>query len=772
MANYGDSRFGQWADPNFGASLNGQGVLPAGGGSPSASSAASNFGSPSGSMIRDSSMPRDGASQDEMEGYWRSQGWNGQYNRGRSTGAAGFNGTPSGMQGFAEGGMIEDTDTGNAQSAASDPFSLITEAMNYGRKAYGVGQLFASKVREGFAGADKSLKSAVGERGRQQESYAGTGDDVAAAVEDEGGSGSLDNETKAFNLNNALGDMGPDEGIQHGDTFVPGQRKDTLDLAEGGMIPEGDEAPQTEEEAPQGGGASQQSAMAYLSGQGGVSPEVAQAMEQQVDPQGQMDPSERKLQAIQRTGAPDKAFALMQHYRGKFNAYSAFARAALQGAGGRPPNPMAAADALNQAYSNVPDGNSMHFTPTRGGMRVSVKPTAPKPPLTPDSNQFNADSPTGRFPTRSPNPKTSMIPEQQFEDGGEVYRSPPEDQALRDEPGQYDDTYQSPPEDQALRDEPAQSDLAKSADVRGSLSGAAGVLTQPLHQTLRDAVMSIPQLFGWMKEKGQFDPLVDNQGQPIFDENFNMETGVGTEGTGPGNVSAPYQPDFPTGGEPIAEKTTGWRTPTAKDAVREAINAEPMLRAQIHHIKRSLPYLSESGIREAAIAQAIGAYTKNTAQIERARVTGESNEHIAQLKVEQASLARQALEDGKNSRAAQAIAAKLQIAKDRGDQQMWAEQVKALRTIMGVVGANKPHLIDSPEKMNAVANELMKAHGLQTQQRPQGQPQGQAPAAQGAAPAQPQQTSGTGPRPPAPAPPGMKYQVNTSGTQWRLVPAQ
>lgn len=36
------------------------------------------------------------------------------------------------------------------------------------------------------------------------------------------------------------------------------------------------------------------------------------------------------------------------------------------------------------------------------GGKVEPKP---QPPLTPESNQFNPDSPTGRFPTRSPRPR-------------------------------------------------------------------------------------------------------------------------------------------------------------------------------------------------------------------------------------------------------------------------------------------------------------------------------------------------------------------------------
>ncbi len=251
----------------------------------------------------------------------------------------------SNQMSFADGGMIDDTDTGNAETGGPlNPMAMldldqrlagsgapmsenvedrrgaprdILLALEFGRNLFNVGQVF-----------EKGLKDADAEFKRQNESMFGK-------KPDESGAGGFD------------------------EAGFADQPEEDMQFAEGGVIPEGDEGsdPDNDGDVHPSGGAqpSQQSAMAYLSGQGAVGPDVAQAMEQQVDPQGMMDPSERKMQAITKAGSPDKAFALMQHYRQKFMAYNSFAKAALQGAGGLPPTPAAAADALTKAYENVPD---------------------------------------------------------------------------------------------------------------------------------------------------------------------------------------------------------------------------------------------------------------------------------------------------------------------------------------------------------------------------------------------------------------------------------
>jgi hypothetical protein len=283
-----DSRFGQFADPNFGASLAApqptQGVLPAPqGADTSASSDTSNKANTFG-------MP----------------------------GLMGQNSNPGSMY-LAGGGAIPDDtqDSGDAAPPSTDPFAMISAALQTGRKKFG--------LPAKFFGGDEQSEPAEND---------GDEDDVQSFAE----GGEVEGEE-------------PEQGV------IPDGNTDREEQPQqGGMTPSGNA----------------QGAIAYLSGQGGVGPEIAAALERQVDPQGQMEPSQRKMLAIAQAGDPDKAFQLMQHYRQKFNAYGAFAKAALQGSGGRPPNPAAAADALNKAYEHVPDGKQLRFAPAQGGMSVSI----------------------------------------------------------------------------------------------------------------------------------------------------------------------------------------------------------------------------------------------------------------------------------------------------------------------------------------------------------------------------------------------------------------
>lgn len=111
----------------------------------------------------------------------------------------------------------------------------------------------------------------------------------------------------------------------------------------------------------------------YVMGAGAVSPDVAQALKQQVDPTGRMDPSMRNMLAI--AAAPDQQtqWGLMQHDRQKFNAYTAFARAAASGSPQKPADIGAAANAATQAFAHVPDGTSTTFQPTQNGVVAHIK---------------------------------------------------------------------------------------------------------------------------------------------------------------------------------------------------------------------------------------------------------------------------------------------------------------------------------------------------------------------------------------------------------------
>jgi hypothetical protein len=245
-------------------------------------------------------------------------------------------------------------------------------------------------------------------------------------------------------------------------------------------------------------------------------------------------------------------------------------------------------------------------------------------------------------------------------------------------------------------------------------------------QTGTNIAMPFGKLIAWLNGPGQFDALLDSQGNPVFDANFNMETGVGTEdaegvqGGGPGEVTAAYQPEFPRGEKTF--KATSWQTPSPEQAAREAIEKEPLLKAQMQYIDRSMPWASQSQQAEAAKALAVQNWVKNTAGIEKAHVTGESNERIAAVKAQAQADARDILEAGKNNRALQSTLAKLQIAKDRNNQSQINAEIGALKTIMGTLGANKPGMLDNPQRFNETVNELLKGQRLRQQPQQQAAP--------------------------------------------------
>lgn len=179
-----------------------------------------------------------------------------------------------------------------------------------------------------------------------------------------------------------------------GQTDQPGQS--TMGFDDGGMIPEQPDQGGQQQNVTAGGngGATDpRSAMRYLTGDGAVSPEIAGALERHVDPQGQMDPADRTMAAIQAAPTDEAKFGLMQHYRTKFNAYSGGARAALdQGNVGQ------AAAHATQAFANVPTGMKVKFAPSRGGVAVMASKAGGNP------------APAQQEPQQA----------QSFDDGGEV----------------------------------------------------------------------------------------------------------------------------------------------------------------------------------------------------------------------------------------------------------------------------------------------------------------------------------------------------------------
>lgn len=150
---------------------------------------------------------------------------------------------------------------------------------------------------------------------------------------------------------------------------------------DGGEVDTGEETsgsgviqPQTPQGAQPGGGMpNPQHTLMYLTGAGNVSPDIADALEKKLDPQGQMDASTRTLHAIASAPSPDAAFGLMQHYRTRYNAYAGGARAALdQGNAGQ------AAAHATQAFQNIPTGYDVRFAPAQGGIAMSAKKLGPQ----------------------------------------------------------------------------------------------------------------------------------------------------------------------------------------------------------------------------------------------------------------------------------------------------------------------------------------------------------------------------------------------------------
>jgi hypothetical protein len=111
----------------------------------------------------------------------------------------------------------------------------------------------------------------------------------------------------------------------------------------------------------------------YVLGKDAAPQQQIQGLENQVDPQGTMDPSTRKLLAVAAAGDQGSQWSVLQGYRQKFDAYKSFARAALNGTPQKPGDIGAAAKAATQAFQNAPDGNSVNFIPHKGGVAVQVR---------------------------------------------------------------------------------------------------------------------------------------------------------------------------------------------------------------------------------------------------------------------------------------------------------------------------------------------------------------------------------------------------------------
>lgn len=132
----------------------------------------------------------------------------------------------------------------------------------------------------------------------------------------------------------------------------------TPSFADGGMVP--DPGGQSSMPDPQ-------KAMSYISGDGAIAADIVDALENDADPDGTMDPSERTMTVFGKAGTPDGASGLLAHYRTRYNGYSGAARAALsQG------DLAGAAHYATQAFASVPTGHSTRFAPAEGGLSMTT----------------------------------------------------------------------------------------------------------------------------------------------------------------------------------------------------------------------------------------------------------------------------------------------------------------------------------------------------------------------------------------------------------------
>ena len=161
-------------------------------------------------------------------------------------------------------------------------------------------------------------------------------------------------------------------------------------FAEGGSVGEDEGVINDGQQKPQ-------MAMAYLTGEGALDP----AQVQQLEAGFQGSPSARKYQAMESAPSPEAGFGLLQHYRKRFNAYSAFAQAAATGTpDGKPPNMASAAKAATQAFENIPDGNEVQFMPTQdGGIEIAYRPIIPSRPAPSGGEKPPPQEMAGNIPT-------------------------------------------------------------------------------------------------------------------------------------------------------------------------------------------------------------------------------------------------------------------------------------------------------------------------------------------------------------------------------------
>ncbi len=133
----------------------------------------------------------------------------------------------------------------------------------------------------------------------------------------------------------------------------------TPSFADGGVVPDPSQQPSMPDPS---------KVMSYLAGDGAIADDIVDALCDDADPDGTMDPSERTMHAFSKAGSEDGAAGILAACRARYNGHSAAARAALsQG------DLEGAAHYATQAFAAVPTGHSIQFAPSEGGLSMTTR---------------------------------------------------------------------------------------------------------------------------------------------------------------------------------------------------------------------------------------------------------------------------------------------------------------------------------------------------------------------------------------------------------------
>lgn len=652
---------------------------------------------------------------------------------------------------FAEGGVLPDSDpmeqdSGNAAPPDTSPFAMIAAALSYGRRKSGLPEKFYQEAgadtrpippkpnttapkpfnpRDYLPGGPQATKVADEDDASrpQMRTPAGEQGNNVADPETEGAEPQPEEDTAMY----AEGGAVEDEGV------LPTSTDDTE--SDGDVMPQDTQAPGAPP-SPGAGKPGPDKALGYLSGADAMPPEMAAALEAQVDPRGQMDPSQRKLLAVQAAGDPAKAWGLMQHYRQKFSAYSAFARAAAEGTPQKPADLMASAKAATQAYENLPDGKALNFMPVQGGMRVAVR----------DLNKQQQQQ-------QQPEP-------QQFEEGGAVE----DDELQRQRAG----VLPEEPEVQEPSGAQRSAEYLRKHGAAASMAAIPGAVQEHVSQrgaaqSVADFVLSVPEFIGWLTKGGQADAVLDKGVEKTLTEAkvaapaAQAPPQMGDQGGQPEQAPAGMEPGakgtfappaMPRNQAPTTRSPT---TPQASfNAPRQAPQGEKVFERSapkgldqelVATINAQFPYVGQERERQAAFQQALMVQSeqenklgvaKEQGVVKRdvANIAGANRMNVANTNIAGKLSLADLVEKARTDRATTGQISKETIAamKEAGaDQRFIASEIgKNTRTAV----TNAPGLQNKPDKLTAT----VKSMGDQVPRASQ-----EAPAPKAPQPKQPQQ---------------------------------